>query len=269
MHYRIAHSKFRSTGFLTRLKQFALGTTGPVRSRSGVAAIEFALVAPMLVITIAGLYDLTTAFVAWKRVALAAQAIDEIATSLAATVKGTNQLNLDQATKSASAIYAYLPKTLAAAPPPYGVVISSIVMQPTVYTCTIGCTYLPHVAWSGVYEGSGTLRPCDVTPGVKDVTYGTPSILFVPNTASQNPYTLPTDLQGVAPLLVVDVNYTYIPMFFKFITGNIVMSQSAYFSPRTGLADAWVHYYSAGPSDSTVFCGPPAIYPAAATSTVP
>ncbi len=42
------------------------GRSGLLRSREGLAALEFALIAPLLVTMVAGLYDLTTAFIAWR-----------------------------------------------------------------------------------------------------------------------------------------------------------------------------------------------------------
>ncbi len=211
------------------------------RSGRGVAALEFALLAPLLMAVSAGLYDLTTAFIAWKRVSLTAQAIAEIATIMAATTAGTNQLTLSQVTTAASAIYAYLPATQSASPPAFGVVISSVVMQPTVSGCTTACTYTANVAWSGTFQGSGTTRQCG-------------TLSFVADTAGSSPATLPTDTQGVGPLLVVDVNYTFYPFFYKFFTGPIPMKQSAYFSPRIGLASSWVQYYPGGASDTTTVC---------------
>jgi Flp pilus assembly protein TadG len=229
---------------------------GLLRSRNGVAALEFALLAPVLFVMVAGMFDLTRGYIAWKRVATSAQAIAEISTSEAATLLGTNQLNQSQATTAATAIFAFLPDTLSAVPSTFGVTISSVVMQPTVTGCTSGCTYAPHVAWSGVYEGSGTMRPCDARPGVSAMS-------FVADNANPSPTTLPTDLQGIAPLLVVDVNYTFQPLFFMFITGNISMNQSAYFSPRTGTITNWVQYYPGSP-DSTSLCPN---YPAATNPT--
>jgi len=230
---------------------------GLLRSRDGVAAIEFAFVAPIMVAMLAGVYDLTTAFIAWRRVTAAALAIAEIATGEAAsTVANTNILSQSQAVAAASAVYPYLPMLLQSSPPAFGVTISSIVMTPTVSGCTNGCTYTAHVAWSGVFEGTGQVRPCDTAQG-------TSGISSVSDTAKPSPTTLPVDVYSAAPLLVVDVTYTYKPMFFRFITGNVVMAQSSYLSPRTGLTTAWTQYFPSGSNDTTGLC---AGYPAATVS---
>jgi Flp pilus assembly protein TadG len=233
------------------------GRSGLLRSRDGLAAIEFALVAPVMIAMIAGLYDLTNAFIAWRRVTAAALSIDEIATGEAASAgNGNNILSQTQAAAAASAVYPYLPNLLQPSPPAFGVTLSSIVMTPTVSGCTSSCIYTAHVAWSGVFEGTGQVRPCD---SVK----GTSIISSVSDTANPSPTTLPVDMFSAAPLLVVDVTYTFQPFFFRFITANITMAQSSYLSPRTGLTSAWIQYFPAGSNDTTGLC---AGYPAATVS---
>jgi Flp pilus assembly protein TadG len=227
------------------------------RSREGLAALEFALIAPILISMIAGLYDVTTAFIAWRRVTAAALAIGEIATGEASsTAVGINVLNQTQALAAASAVYPYLPNLLGGSPPGFGVTLSSIVMTPTPSGCTTACSYTAHVAWSGVFEGTGTVRPCDTVQG-------TSVISSVSDTAPPSPATLPQDMFSPAPLLVVDVTYTFQPLFFTFITGNIAMAQTSYLSPRAGLITAWVQYYPGGQGDTTGLC---AGYPASTVS---
>ena len=220
---------------------------GLLGSRSGVAAIEFALILPTIVSMLAALFDITNGYIASLRVNYCAQAIDQIATAEAAGSTTTNTLNLSQVSTAASAVYGYLPNLLSASPPNFGAVISSVAMTPTVTGCTSGCTYTAHVAWSGNYLGSlGALRPCDITQGVSVITATT-------NTQTPSPTTLPSSVYSAAPLLVVDITYTFTPTFFSFITSSFTISQSAYFAPRTGLANNWIQYVYAAP-DSTVLC---------------
>ncbi len=227
---------------------------GVLRSREGLAALEFGLILPLLVTMVTGSYDLTAAFIAWRRVSAAALAIGEIATGqAAASTTDMNILSQSQASAAASAAYAYLPTLLQASPPAFGVTLSSIVMTPTVAGCTIGCTYTAHVAWSGVFQGSGTVRPCDAVQGTSVISSASDS-------AAPSPTTLPADIFSAAPLLVVDISYTFQPMFFTFITGNVVMAQSSYLSPRTGINTAWTQYLPSGANDTTTLC---AGYPAA------
>ena len=238
-------------GSIKRLQAMLAGKSFR-RARQGLAGLEFALLAPVLVSMLAGLYDLTSAYISWERVNLCAQSIDQIATSVAAGNSQTNTLTLVQAQTAASAAYAYLPGILGASPPAFGVTISSVVMTPTVAGCTTGCIYTAHVAWSGVYQGSGTKRPCDAT-------LGTAAITQTADTASPSPTTLPADVYSAASLLVVDVTYTFQPVFYRYLTSNFTMLQSAYFPPRSGLTDSWIEYFP-GTSDSTTLCSG---YPAA------
>jgi Flp pilus assembly protein TadG len=205
------------------------------RSCAGIATLEFALIAPLLLTMMAGLYDVTMAFIAWQRVTMAAQAIDEIATSLAATATNTNTLNAAQATTASSAIYAYLPGISLPLPPAFGVTLTSVVMTPIVQGCVTGCTYTAHVAWSGVFQGAGPVRPCDSVSGVSALT-------ATGDDLDPSPSTLPVDTYGASPLLVADVTYTFTPLFFTFLTGPMTMTRTAFFSTRTGRVSDWIHY---------------------------
>ena len=232
-------------GCQAALRAAGIGRVGLLRSRDGLAALEFALIAPILVTACAGLYDLTNAFLASQRINMAALAIAQIATYQAANSNNTNMniLNLTEAQKATSAIYAYLPDTLTAPTSSFGVLVTSVVVTLQNPACTSSCTYIPNVAWSGRFQGAtGTTRAC-----------GPSALSWVADTATSSPTTLPTDLQQPQPVLVVDVYYTFRPLFFTFITGNLLMQRSAYFPPRTGLATDWVQYYPGSP-DNTVQC---------------
>lgn len=232
-----------------------------VRSRmscKGIAALEFGLFVPIFITTAAGLFDFTNAFLAWKRVNLTAESIAEISTIQAATQENLNILTQADADTSSSAVYAYLPLINSATPPAFGVVLTSVVMTPTVKGCETSCSYNANVAWSGVFQGSGTKRLCG-------------PLSFVADTQGTNPATLPTGVAGPEPLIVVDVQYTFTPVFFKFITGPVVMKQSAYFPPRVGvpmtspaypIPSNWFQYFPGG-ADSTTLCPS---YPAATSS---
>jgi Flp pilus assembly protein TadG len=248
---RHAESDSRSP-LLSRLTQRARGRlakpgwAGLRRSRGGLAALEFALLAPVLVTTCAGLYDLTSGFLAWQRVNMAALEIAQITTYEASANNNTNMniLNIAETQKATSAIYAYLPDTLTAPTASFGVVVTSVVVTLQNPACTSSCSYIPNVAWSGRFQGgAGTTRAC-----------GASALGWVADTARSSATTLPTDLQQPQPVLVVDVYYTFKPQFFTFVTGNVVMMRSAYFPPRTGLPSDWVQYYWAGAPDLTAKC---------------
>ncbi|CAH2602015.1 conserved protein of unknown function [Rhodovastum atsumiense] len=217
-----------------------------LRCRQGLAALEFAFLAPVLLLFLAGLHDLTTAFIAWQRLTATAQATAQIATLMAATASSPNTLTVNQASAAASVIYAYLPDTVTAATSRFGVTLSSVVMTPTVSTCTTACTYTAHVAWSGVFAGAATTaRPCDGK---------TAAISVAADSAEPTASTLPADAYSAAPLLVVDVAYTFTPLFTSVITGSFQMRRAAYFAPRTGESSDWIRYFYAGSPDATAHC---------------
>ena len=212
---------------------------GLPRSRDGLAALEFALILPVLIIAYTGLYDAATAFLAWQRVIMAAEAIAEIATAQAVTAPNTNILTLAKAQTAASAIYAYMPDTIAAPASSYAVVITSVAMTATPSGCTTACTgYAANVAWSGIYQGSYA--------GASKRACGSGVLTSASDTAASSAAQLPADVLNQGdPVLVVDVYYTFNPLFLNVITGSIVMEKTAYFAPRTGLATNWIQYYSA------------------------
>jgi Flp pilus assembly protein TadG len=238
--------------------QAGRGTTGPawprlLSSRAGVAAMEFALLAPVVVLMLAGLYDLTMAYIAWERVTLAAQAINQIATTIAATPPNSNTVTQAQATTASTAIYAYLPQLLTASPPAFSVTISSIAMEPLTAgtSCAGPTTCVAQVAWSGTYlgtdqdvNGTALQRPC-----------GVGAVVQTSDTTTPSPGTLPEDVYSASSLLVVDVTYQFTPTFYQFLTGNITIAQSAYYPPRIGLQSAHITYIYAAP-DLTTVCSP-------------
>ena len=230
-------------GFLAGHRGARRRVGGLLRARDGLAALEFAFIAPVMIATFTGLYDLTTGFLAWQRVNMAALAIDQIATAMAATPQNTNVLDFADVTTASSALYAYLPDTLTAATSSFGVVITSVVMTPTPTGCTTTCAYTANVAWSGAYQGAaGARRACGT------LTSG-------PDASNITPTSLAADAFSPEPVLVVDVTYTFHPLFFNYVKSNIVMTRTAYFSPRIGLVSDWFQYYFiAGLSDPTTLC---------------
>ncbi len=201
--------------------------------RRGVAALEFALIAPVLVVIVLSLHDVTNAVITWWNLAAAAGAIDRIATSYAATPTNTNSLTLAQATTASTAIFAVMPALLTAPAARYGVTVSSVVMTPTVPGCAANCTYIANTAWSAVLQGSATARPCGRLAPATDA-------------AKASPETLPVDAFSPAPLLVVDVTYDFAPLFTGVFGPGLRFMESAYLAPRTGTDAAWVRLTGAG-----------------------
>ena len=203
-----------------------------ITDRRGVAALEFALIAPAMVVFAIGLFDLVDGTATWWHLTQAAQAIAQIATNSAANTNGTNSLTKQQGYAASTAAYPLVPQLASAKLADFGVTLSSVVFTPTVANCTSGCTYTAAVAWSHTLL-TGKLaaaRACGV------------SLVQAANSAAPSSGTLPASAFGAAPLLVVDVSYRFTPLFTTFIAGPIVMMRSAYLTPRAGDDTQWVRY---------------------------
>ena len=185
------------------------------------------------------LTDVTNAVVTWWRLSAGAGAIAHIATTFAATPTNTNVLTLKQATTASTAVYALVPALTAAPASTYGVVISSVVMTPTVPGCTASCTYVANTAWSTALQGTATTRPCGQLGAVPD---GQRSTLT----------TLPLDAFTSAPLLVVDILYDFTPLFTNLFGGGLQFIETAYLAPRTGDDSAWTRL--TGPNAAAAQC---------------
>jgi Flp pilus assembly protein TadG len=194
-----------------------------------VAAVEFALVAPLLFVLAFGFYDLVVATTIWWHLMEAAEAIGQIATSNAATSNQTNSLTETQAYVASTAIYPLVPQLASATAQTFSVVLSSVVFAPTVANCTSSCTYTAAVAWSYSFLGTAAARACGPLKPATDV-------------ATPSPATLPVDAFSAAPLLLVDVSFTYQPLFTSYIKTAIQLKRTAYMPMRTGDNTQWVRY---------------------------
>ena len=216
-----------------------------VSSTKGVAAVEFAMIAPFIVMIGLATADVTFGQNAGRRVQMAAQDVGAIATSLAVKAEDVNALTGADATTATQAAFVLLQGSSDLVPPKFGIVMSSVVMTPNQNPCPqAGCTYSPHVAWSGEFGGvlSPTLlRQCDIP------NQG-PALGSAPDDAASSPSTLPADVFTAAPLLVVDITYVYNPKFLGAIgvsTATFFQKTfSSYLALRTGqkTMSSWVKY---------------------------
>jgi Flp pilus assembly protein TadG len=194
---------------------------GFATARQGIAAVEFALVGMLLAVLLIGLYDLTNAYILWRRLTQAAQSISEITTKVAVQPDGTNKLTYSQAATAASAIYPLVPSTQTMPKSAYGVAMTVVTFKATPPGCTTNCSYTGSPVWSATLEGSQPGRSCGILTPVADGQ--------APSTT-----TLPADAFQATSILVVDVSATYVPTFLAFITGPLKLTRSAYLPPRSG-----------------------------------
>ncbi len=106
--------------------------------------------------------------------------------------------------------------------------MAGVSFSPTVAGCTSGCTYVAKIVWTG----GNKARACDSAQ------------IAAPDSASPTPSTLPQDLFAAVPTqtagvfsppnfqLVVDVVYSWAPMFGPKFIPPITFKHSTYLSPR-------------------------------------
>jgi hypothetical protein len=235
-----------------RTRQFA-------RATAGVVALEFALMAPMMVLLLIGTFDVSNAIIASSRLTAAAQQIVEIATATASQAN-LNQLTETQAYQATTAPFALLPTLLSEVPtggalPPgylnnpganFSITLSGVQFLGQPAGCTTNCTSYTtaYTAWSMANRlGTKSVRLCGTLTGVG-------------NTTSPSMTTMPIGAFGPTGVLVADIAYTFVPTFSSVITGPIQMRRTAYLSPRSGTAITFSP--SASPSNYSISCQPPA-----------
>lgn len=204
---------------------------GRALDRRGVAALEFALTAPLLLLLM-GMYDLANGWIAMQRLTAATRSVGQIATLLAVNADGSNSLSHDQAWRASTAVYAAMPELLAAGS------IHGVTMSEVVFTSGPDCagtSCVANVAWSTLLLGTAPTRVCGTLTATDDA-------------AKPDPALLPkkTFLQA-APLLVVDVTRTFTPMFLGVFTGSIPLASSAYLPVRSGTLDQTIRYEDPDP----------------------
>ncbi len=189
--------------------------------RAGLAGIEFALVAPVLLTMFLGTVDISGALLTARRMEIAAGSVAEIGTTAASQTQTLNQLTDVQAWQATTAPFALFPAwTAKINQGSFAITLSAIAFSATPAGCTQACGYTANVRWSvGNELGVARLRACG-------------PLAAAPNGDAASYLTLPVGNFGATSLLVADISYTFVPMFFGFLVGAIPMMQSAYVSPR-------------------------------------
>ena len=208
------------------------------RSRRGVAALEFAICAPVLIIMLLGMYDLARGWAASSKLTTSAFSIGQIATILAVQSDGTSVLNGTDAWRAATAINGSMPQTLAPGSS-YAVSFSEVEFS-TDNSCTTPAYCIAKVKWT-----------VNMLPG-NNATYERKCVQLNRDADTVPPdlSDLPLDVFTPSPILVVDVYYTYVPTFTQ---GSSIRS------PCTGwrLTAPVPGTFKAGPTSSSIMSMPP------------
>lgn len=218
--------------------------------RRAVSAIEFAIWAPFMCFLFLGSMDIIRYIQATGRLTDVAGTMGQM---LSVNTTGTvNYVDLQFFHDSAMITY---PQVLVDAAQQnkswsndMAITITSITFTATPSGCTSSCTYVPRVVWS-----NGTnKRPCTATNAT------TAPITSMSDTSSPSATTLPADGFGPTSLLVVDVVYTFRPLFairalpgFPAL-GNINIARSFYTSPR--YVQSVVYQTVSGDPGTTTVC---------------
>jgi Flp pilus assembly protein TadG len=217
------------------------------KSRRGIVAIEFALIAPSLAILVIGVFDVARATILYQQICNAAHNIPLVASSIAVQPDLTTSLTVEQVQQALSAIYAEIPWIRNGTEVgTRSITMSSVTFVQTVPACvpsaTVACATRPYVTWSVAYQGgnavgfSNIVRACGVLKQTAAGGGAASDLTSLRTAGVGNP----------DPILVVDVHYQYTPMFFDFLTGPIDFWASGYWpvrvAPNTTLAQQYTRY---------------------------
>ena len=205
------------------------------------AAVEFALVLPILLLLALGGSELGNYLNTSRRVGLIAHSIGQLLTR--STTGNVNYIDVTFARDSAIVLYPPILQKAAAAGTAWtsviSISISSVVFSLQNSSCTSNCTYKAQVAWSG----GATPRPCSV------------NLASAADTAPPTPNTLPADTFGPGSMIVTDVVYPYVPLFGSSFLPSINITRSSYVQPRYISASTYIKYtVSSGDSGIAASC---------------
>jgi len=143
------------------------------KQKRSVAALEFCLVAPVLVVLFFGVYDLSSALITYEEVYAAAHSMAASISNEAVQSDGTNSLTYTEVQQGASILWGEIPALRSGLQNgTKSVTISSIVFENTSASCTptvnttsgsvtttgTRCNYVPVVVWSVAYMGGDSGR---------------------------------------------------------------------------------------------------------------
>ncbi len=176
------------------------------RDRRSVAALEFVLVAPVLVIILFGVYDISQAMICYEEVYGAAHSIAASVTNMSVQPDGSTALTYQQVQQAASEIWGQIPQLRSGYQDgTKSVTISSIVFQPTNASASCGQNnttpcYTPVVVWSELYTGGDSGRTFQAShSNTTTITY---RYTYTPNGSNEpitNTVTVPI-IDTTAPL---------------------------------------------------------------------
>lgn len=228
---------------MTRSPFLPIARNAPVRAfakaQQGLAAIEFGLALPLLLLILFGFYELDRYVETTRQLERAAASVSQMLTQTASNVK---RQDLDVAYES---IKVLVPRVLQDSArkghnwrDDIAVSMSSVSFAPTAPGCTSACTYTAKIAWSG----GGSKRPCNV------------ALSPVADSSRPTPTTLPTDVFGPNGVVAVDLTYNYAPLFAPKLFTGFTIKRSSFLQPRYLPPATYLKYAVAGGDDLVTTC---------------
>jgi Flp pilus assembly protein TadG len=231
------------------------------RQREGIAALEFALLAPLAIYTLLAFSDITAALTLTRHMTNAVDTIAELASQQTEggtpTQPGTPTSTISDAEvlEDFDSILTTMPEMTANAAAKQEnwtsdvqAILSSIEFGP-LSTCQVPTpnpnggtnnstqTCSPYVMWSVGFANTGTgfpvsHRTCGRTTYLAS-NFTSPSLTAI-SPGAQTPGSVLSPGTTIAPgtIMVADLQYTFAPTFTKWLTGSFTFQRTAYFPPR-------------------------------------
>ena len=201
------------------------------RAASGVAAVEFALILPLMLLMYLGSTEVTQGLMASRNATLTARTLADLVSQEQNNVPVTDAI-LSQAFTASNAIMAPFPSNALA------MTITSVEFVADSNSPT---GYDAKPRWIATQNG-GAPRPCAILTPVADGS-------------SPSPTTMPKGVYAQGSLIVADIIYTYRPTFggayfaMNQIPSFLTYIHSAYMRPRQWTSSPYIQY---GGSTATI-----------------
>lgn len=203
-----------------------------LHDQGGVAALEFAFAAPVLLILMLSGLELENYIKAVRKVELYASSISEMISEAKPPTNQVNaasvsQLDIHFAFDSGLVIFPYVMKDAARKNIPWwqdiSVDFASIQFNQTSTSCNgqgdQSSCYLAKVLWTSTGTAGANFRPC-IVPQLPTTS------------ATPNRLTLPSTVFGSGSLIVIDVVFNYTPSFGSGLVPSRRIARSVYVQPR-------------------------------------
>jgi Flp pilus assembly protein TadG len=202
-----------------------------IASRRGVAAAEFALIMPVLLILFLSSYDVGNAIIVYMKVRAATYELAAITNQYGTTASNVGQISttiMGTITSAGSTVLS-----------PYSSTPLTIVLTQIKATSNTQAK----VSWSYAVNG---------TAYATGTTFNLPTNMANDTCGSGNySGTSPPSGKGGCYLILSQVSYSYTPMFGAFMTGTLTLSDSLYVAPRSTTC---VQYNSTPALVSSKYC---------------